>query len=511
MNIASRTRGRIAALLVLACVAASPSYAQNVVNVNTVPCPTATVTFGAGTINISTAGCAGGPVVSPPSISSLSVASGLPNQAVTINGANLTNASVTIGGVGAAIASNNGSAISTSVPASAAVGAGNVIVTVAGLAPAQTPFTVLAPPPPAAPTISSVSPASGSAGTVVAISGTGFSAATVTIGGAAATFTSSATTITATVPAAATIGAGNVVVTVAGFPPASSAFTVVAPPPPVISSVSPASGGINSVVTISGTGLAGATATIGGAVATVATSSPTSITTTVPATAVVGVGSVVVTSGGGTATSAFTVTLAAPGTVSIDGLTIPNPSKSAFIIPAHGGLNGAGPEVNAYAMDPTQCATTPALSRRWQHNIDLSDYKSKNGLDYFGLQANESLSYRFTVGNVDAGGGFSFSEATNAAPRPSFMTITTAPCDFDTTRAASGPNRSACYQPGLSGNSVSWANITGPLPVSYCRLVKGQTYYLNIRFQDARPASEGGSPTTDACNAGTCGGILQVN
>ena len=195
------------------------------------------------------------------------------------------------------------------------------------------------------------------------------------------------------------------------------------------------------------------------------------------------------------------------GEVSIDGNTLPNPSKRAFVFPAlHNGLNGAGPEVNAYAMPPTRCNTTPALTRSWQHNIDLDNYKSQNAFDFFVMQPNESLSYKFTVGNVDAAGGFVYNDAANAVVRPTFISVTTNPCDFDTSKIG----KNACYVTGLNGNSVNWANITGALPVSYCRLTKGQTYYLNIRFQDARPVSQGGSPSTDSCISGNCGGIIQV-
>jgi hypothetical protein len=199
------------------------------------------------------------------------------------------------------------------------------------------------------------------------------------------------------------------------------------------------------------------------------------------------------------------------GDVSIEGITLPNPSKQAFVFgPGHAGANGAGNEVNAYAMQPTRCATTPALTRSWQHNIDLADYKGKNAFDFFVLQANESLSYKFTVGQVDASGGFIYNDAANAVVRPTFISITTAPCDFNIAKLEVGPNRDSCYQTGLNGNSVNWANITGTLPAAYCRLVKGQTYYMNLRFQDARPASQGGSPTTDSCTSGNCGGIIQA-
>ncbi|MEQ1517906.1 MAG: hypothetical protein ABL931_15610, partial [Usitatibacteraceae bacterium] len=156
------------------------------------------------------------------------------------------------------------------------------------------------------------------------------------------------------------------------------------------------------------------------------------------------------------------------------------------------------------------CATTPALNRSWQHNIDLDDYKSKNAFDFFVLQANEALSYKFTVGQADISGGFIYKAGGDAALRPSFISISSSPCDFDTTKLVSGATRNACYQTGLNGSSVNWANIAGPLPAAYCRLTKGQSYFVNIRFQDARPASEGGSPATDSCVSGNCGGILQV-
>ena len=200
--------------------------------------------------------------------------------------------------------------------------------------------------------------------------------------------------------------------------------------------------------------------------------------------------------------------------VSIDGYTLANVSKFAFITPTldfpNFRLIGAGDDVRAYAMNPTRCSTTPALTRSWQHNIDLADYKGKNAFDFFVMQANEALSYKFTVGMVDISGGFIYNDAANAVVRPTFISITAVPCDFDASKLVVGPNRDPCYQTELNGNSVNWANITGPLPDAYCRLVKGQTYYINLRFQDARPADQGGSPTTDSCISGNCGGIIQV-
>ena len=196
------------------------------------------------------------------------------------------------------------------------------------------------------------------------------------------------------------------------------------------------------------------------------------------------------------------MTAAAAGAdVSIDGMTLPNPSKRAFKNPPfHGGLNGAGSEVNAYAMAPTRCLTTPALTRSWQHNIDLADYKSQNAFDFFVMQANESLSYKFTTPATDNGGGFVYNDAANAVVRPTFISVSTSPCDFD----ASKIGTNACYQTGINGNSVGW--ITGADYPGYCRLTKGTVYYMNIRFQDARP----GWPPSDSCVSGNCGGLIQV-
>ena len=125
------------------------------------------------------------------------------------------------------------------------------------------------------PTVSSVSPNSGSTagGTAVTITGTNFVAgATVTFGGTAATNVAvvNSTTITATTPAGS---AGAVTVTVTN--PSGQAgslangFTYVASP--TVSSVSPNNGPVagGTAVTITGTNfVAGATVTFGGTAAT---------------------------------------------------------------------------------------------------------------------------------------------------------------------------------------------------------------------------------------------------
>src|SRR5208283_1947970 len=151
----------------------------------------------------------------------------------------------------------NSTTITATTPAGSA-GAVTVTVTVNGQSGSLTNgFTYAVPP-----TVSSVSPNSGSTagGTAVTITGTNFVAgATVTFGSAAATnlVVVSGTQITATTPAGSA-GAVAVTVTNSGGQSGSlaSAFTYIAPP--TVSSVSPNSGTTvgGTAVTITGTNFA---------------------------------------------------------------------------------------------------------------------------------------------------------------------------------------------------------------------------------------------------------------
>ena len=143
-------------------------------------------------------------VVSAPTIASFSPISGGVSTSVTIIGTNLSGA-VKFNGITSTeiIVNGNSTSITATVPVGATTGKISVI-TSGGTATSTTDFTVIS-----SPTITSFSPTTGAAGTVIVITGTNLTGATaVQFNGISATiFTvDSASTISVTVPAGATTG-----------------------------------------------------------------------------------------------------------------------------------------------------------------------------------------------------------------------------------------------------------------------------------------------------------------
>jgi hypothetical protein len=307
------------------------------------------------------------------------------------------------------------------------------------------------------------------------------------------------------------------------------------PPPtcsgtPTISSFSPASGPVGTPISVTGTNLcAGATVTINGVAATGVAGNGTTSLTAVVATGTTGVGKVAVTtSGNPTATSAtdFTVTTT-PGLVtcspgvdcSTEGDIIPTPSRTVpggVTAARPGKLNGGGSTLNAYAAEnaASKCSNaTPAITRLWQHNINFATYQNSGGNDYPFLSANEAMTYKFTAPAEGTSNIIQYNEGTQVFFASGYMSISDKPCDFDVSKLVSGPNRNACHSSEVNGVSIYYKATSGAVASYECKMVPGQTYYLNVRMQDARPASRGGSPTIDSCassGAGTCGGYVQI-
>jgi IPT/TIG domain-containing protein len=225
---------------------------------------------------------------------------------------------------------------------------------------------VITPPPQhvQTPTITSFSPASGTVGTSVSVTGTNLTGATsVSVGGVAATTFSvtSSTGMTLTIPTSAVTGKISVV-TPQGAASSATNFTVSAAAAPTITSFSPTSGQSGIGVTITGTNFTGATSVkFNGTTATFSVTDASHISASVPNGATTG--SISVTTPGGTATSSssFTVTTSSSGLdLTIDGLYITQATQN---YPAHDVplIRGRSAWVRAFVIANQTNTATPQV------------------------------------------------------------------------------------------------------------------------------------------------------
>jgi YD repeat-containing protein len=243
-----------------------------------------------------------------PAISSVSPTSGTAGTSVTISGSNFGatrgTGSVSFNGTAAGITSWSNTSIVATVPALTA--SGNIVVTSGnGIASNSVSFTV------PTPTISNISPDAARVGASITVGGTNFGsvAGRISFNGTNVTPASWGNTqIVVVAPSGTTTGP---VIVTQGVASNSASFTVI--PPPAISGVSPASGGVNSQVTISGSGFGipqgSGSVTFNGTAATPFSWSDSSIIVPVPAGATTGP---VVVSAGGINSNSVTFTVA-PG------------------------------------------------------------------------------------------------------------------------------------------------------------------------------------------------------
>ncbi len=264
----------------------------------------------------------------PPTIDSIEPTSGQIGTSITIMGTNFntvaTANTVTFNGIAAVVTFSTSTIINTSIPEGATTGA--VSVKVAGKTVEGPFFTVTLDP--TAPTIASVDPNRGTAGTEVTITGTNFSEIPlenlVNFNGTAAKLTAStATTITTTVPDGASTGPITVVVDdKEGEGPE---FTVL--PLPTITSIDPASGTVGTSVTITGTGFSEIASDnvieFNGMEAIVSAATTTSITFIVPEGVGIGAENITISLNGGNLVEGpeFTVISGDAAITSIDPVT----------------------------------------------------------------------------------------------------------------------------------------------------------------------------------------------
>ncbi|HET7434288.1 MAG TPA: IPT/TIG domain-containing protein [Thermoanaerobaculia bacterium] len=247
-----------------------------------------------------------------PSIASVTPASGpaTGGTTVTINGSAFqSGATVTFGGVAATSVTFVNAAQLTAVTPAHALGFVDVFVTNPDTQSATktNAFKFLRP----APTVTNFTPASGSPGASVTITGTNFEFVTgvkFNTQLTAAFTVNSLTELVVTIPAGASTGPITVI-TESGSGVSASNFTVIVPPP-AISSFTPTSGVQGTVVTINGTNFSGASAVsfAGTAAATFTVVSDTRIDATAPVGVSTGTISVTTPSGTGTSATNFVVT-----------------------------------------------------------------------------------------------------------------------------------------------------------------------------------------------------------
>lgn len=204
--------------------------------------------------------------------------------------------------------------------------------------------------------------------------------------------------------------------------------------------------------------------------------------------------------------------------LSVEGFVIPDPSRTTpglFVTPARPGqLNGAGPFLNAYAAADVKakCSnSTPSIQRLWQHNITFATYAGNGNNDYPYMQPGEAMTWRFVAPAEGTAQLFQYFEGSQVRFVSGFMSVSTKPCDFDVHKLEGAPQ--SCYQSAPVGLSVYYRSTNGAAKSYECALIPGKTYYLNLRMQDARPATLGGQPTEDSCAASgvaPCGGYVQI-
>ena len=142
----------------------------------------------------------------------------------------------------------------------------------------------------------------------------------------------------------------------------------------------------------------------------------------------------------------------------------------------------------------------------WHHNIDFADYARKVTNDYIVFGPNEALTYQFTADPTNLGiGAVYVTQGPYGTPAGTFVSISTTPCDFNLSKVTVD----ACYASNSADNGFFY-EITNGATAYGCKLTPGITYFLNIRWQDARP---NGSPNLDACSAvssSSCGANLGI-
>ncbi|MBF6356046.1 IPT/TIG domain-containing protein [Nocardia higoensis] len=305
---------------------------------------------------------------------------------VTLTGAGFTEASAVSFGATPAASFTVVSDSEVTAVAPAGTGVESVTVTTVGGVSTGLPFTYVA-----APVVAALDPAEGpeTGGTVVTITGTGFTGAgAVTFGATPATLFTvvSDSEITAVAPAGT--GVELVTVTTVGGVSTGSPFTYVAAP--VLTSLDPTAGAAagGTTVTLTGTGFTGATAVSFGA--TPATSftvvSDSEITAVAPAGT--GVEPVTVTTVGGVSTGLSFTFVVAPLLAALDPVEGPEAGGTTVTLTGTGFTGasavtfGATPATSFTVVSDTQITATAPAGTGIEQVVVTTAGGASNGLPY---------------------------------------------------------------------------------------------------------------------------------
>nr|WP_269330170.1 IPT/TIG domain-containing protein [Kineosporia babensis] len=365
-----------------------------VVDDSTITVTTPAGTAGNAAVVVVTPGGTSAPIqflyADAPTVSSLTPTEGplTGGTAVTITGTDFTAASaVTFGGLAAsAVTFSSPTQLVAVSPPKATSGPVNVVVTTAyGASGSGITFTYRD-----APTVTSVSPTAGpeAGGTLVTITGTGFTGATnVRFGSAQATGLTVSSDTQITVFAPAGTGTVDVLVTAPGGTSAPSAQYRYAPVP-LLSSLSPNSGPVTggTSVTLTGSGFTGASGvTIAGSPNPFSVVNDTTITLTTPAHSAGNTPVVVTTPGGSSAPVQFlyvdapTVSAISPDAGPLGGgttVTITGTDLTAASAVTFGGVAATSVQY----VSPTQVrAVSPAKATAGTVNVVVSTIYGTSG------------------------------------------------------------------------------------------------------------------------------------
>ena len=455
-----------------------------------------------------------------PSITSFTPTSGPVGTVITVTGTNLSGA--TLGWVGTAhdaTATNvSSTTVQITVPADAATGADQLgLVYSSGTVLSATNFTVTAA---AAPTISSFTPASGPVGTVITVIGTNLGGSTTTawVGSAhdASLANVSSTSVTISVPSDAPVASDQLsIIAPGGQVWSGQNFTVTAAAAPTITSFTPASGPVGTVITVTGTNLSGATTTawVGAAHDAALTNvSSTSVNVTVPADAPVSADQLTVFTAGGTAFSGsnFTVTASSQGPTAPSGLTATAASSSQINLSWTASTDPAG--VTGYLIQRCQGASCSNFAQIASVAGTVTTYSNTS------LAASTSYSYRVQATDAAANLSAFSGTATTSTPSGSDTAPPTAPTGLTATAASTsqinlgwmastdnvgvtGYRVERCVGTGCSG----FAQIATSTTTSYPdpNLTAGTSYSYRVRATDAAGNLSGYSSVVSTPTSGT--------